>query len=106
MDLTRLYYRNRDGSILLNKEKVWASIDPYDVETVVYWCKIMDVPFLYDEWFKLVCRAKEKNQDPTHCIGKYFSLMRLCSYKEFRFRDTYRLNSYESAKKWERFFNG
>lgn len=58
-----------------------------------------DIPYIEKEWLELMKRQIKKtisNNLPYHSIfGKYFSKMKLCSFKNCSFQDSAKLNSYD-----------
>jgi len=65
-------------------------VDNWDPSTYTWILKEIDVPYVPDEWNKLLSRyGKDKRKlTGTTIIGRYLSIMKLNQYKDFRWKDT------------------
>lgn len=55
-----------------------------------------DIPIVYPEWFRYLRRAIENfdnwQKEIYFIFGRYLSKMKLCSFKNYTYQDTKRLN--------------
>lgn len=89
------YFIKRNGQYYTDftKEEIYGKIDNYNPNTFVPFLKILDYPFLKEEWFNTVKKAKNNK-----VFGKYCALMRLRSYRDFTFKDSELLNNIREEK--------
>lgn len=94
MKKAKFYYRKRDGTLYTSfmKREIDDLIYPKDISTVLPWLKTLDYPFVYTVWEKY--RAKYKD----NFLGRYISHMRLMSFKNYGFMDTYTFTSQEKLR--------
>lgn len=59
-----------------------------------YLFKKHNIPLIYNQWFMYVNNYLNKNKVPSfeEVFKKYLNLMKLCSFKNYTFEDTYKLN--------------
>lgn len=79
-----------DGKLDMCKKCITMHIDNWDPETFIWILQESDVPWVPDEWNKLLAtygRDKSKMTGAT-IIGRYFSKMKLKQYKDYRWKDT------------------
>jgi hypothetical protein len=79
------YFIKRNGEYYTDftKEEIYNKIDNHNPNTFMPFLQILDYPFLKEEWFSTMQRTKNNK-----VFGKYCALMRLCSYKDFTFKDS------------------
>lgn len=82
------------GKLDLCKKCITAHVDCWDSETFLWILKECDVPYVPDEWNKLL--AKYAAEDPngvksTTVIGRYLAKMKLVQFKKYRYADTDKL---------------
>lgn len=56
----------------------------------------MNYPFIEEEWIRTLTHLIKKGHTNS-ILGKYIAKMRLCSFKEFEFEDSDRLNKYRNS---------
>lgn len=79
-----------DGKLNYCKKCITAHVDNWDPETYLWILQEIDVPYIPDEWNKLLAtwgRDKSKITGLT-ILGRYLSKMKLKQYKDFRWKDT------------------
>lgn len=79
-----------EGKLDICKKCITMHVDNWNPETYVWILKECDVPYVPDEWMKLLesyGRDKSKVTGMT-ILGRYLSKMKLKQYKEYRFKDT------------------
>lgn len=79
-----------EGKLDMCKQCVSAHVDNWDPNTYVWILQECDVPYVPDEWNKLMASY---GKDPSKMtgltiLGRYLSKMKLKQYKDFRFKDT------------------
>lgn len=75
-------------------------VDVFDAETYKWILEEIDVPYIPEEWFKIM----EKFKDEPHkmsgagILGRYLAKMKLKQYKEYRWKDTEFIQQMAAAK--------
>lgn len=95
MDATNFYMSNNfekypdNGKMDLCKKCMTAHVDNWDPETYLWILQEVDVPYVPDEWHKLMMKyAKDKSKvTGMTIIGRYLSKMKLKQWKEYRWKD-------------------
>lgn len=82
------YYKKQNGEFYLEetKQKILSKINQEDPETFIKYLEKFDVPWipcLWEQYFK----GKRK-----YTFGKYLALMKLCHWKNYRYKDSEWLN--------------
>jgi hypothetical protein len=75
-------------------------VDNWNPDTYIWILQECDVPYVPDEWMKLLetyGRDKSKVTGMT-ILGRYLSKMKLKQYKDYRFKDTAFLQELADAK--------
>lgn len=79
-----------DGKLNLCKQCVTMHIDNWDPETYLWILQEIDVPYVPDEWNKLLAKYGQDRRKVTGLtiIGRYLSKMKLRQFKDYRWADT------------------
>lgn len=89
-----------DGKLHQCKECISMHVDNWDPETYTWILQECDVPYLPEEWNKLMqgyARDPSKLTGKT-ILGKYLSKMRLKKWKDYRWKDNDFLQELEDTK--------
>ena len=89
-----------EGKLDSCKKCITMHVDNWNPETYVWILQECDVPYVPDEWMKLLesyGRDKSKVTGMT-ILGRYLSKMKLKQYKEYRFKDTEFLQELADSK--------
>lgn len=89
-----------DGKFPKCKKCLTLHVDNWDPSTYVWILQEADVPYIPDEWNKLMM-SYGKNQDQltgTTIIGRYLGKMRLSQYKKYRWKDSEFLQDMQNKK--------
>lgn len=70
------------------KTCIRSMIDTLDIRTIIPILEYLDVPFIREEWNKIV---KFYNYDKT-CLGRYLAKMQLASFRDFTYKDSDMMN--------------
>ena len=89
-----------DGKFPICKKCMTMHVDNWKPETYLWILKEADVPYVPDEWNKLM---ESYARDPSKVtgvtiIGRYLSKMRLAQFKKYRWKDTEFLQELSNAK--------
>lgn len=104
MNDTHFYLSNNrekypDGHINLCKLCFTAHVDNWDPETYIPLLEELDVPYIPDEWNKLMqVYAKDGNINGTTILGRYVAKMKLNQWNRYRFKDTEYLKELQDLK--------
>lgn len=79
-----------EGKLPQCKQCITMHVDNWDPETYVWILKECDVPYIPDEWNKLMrSYAKDKKKvTGTTILGRYLSKMKLKQWRDYRWKDT------------------
>jgi hypothetical protein len=93
------YFLYRDGTPYLEKsvEEICESIDVFIFPSVTAILKILDYPFIIQEWLRSIkdCLKRGYNYNDTFPIlVRYLAKMQLFSWKNFKYNDSILLNNY------------
>ena len=99
--MIKRYYKKRNGELYIaeTKEEISSKINPNVLETFLPYLKILDYPYLQDEWQRNIEYAKKHNR--PFVFGKYIALMRLRGYRSFSYQDSEMLNAIRLKKREE-----
>lgn len=89
-----------DGKLNLCKKCLTLHVDNWDPETYLWILQELDVPYIPDEWNKLLAsygKDKRKTTGMT-ILGRYCSKMKLKQYKDYRWNDTEHLQNVANKK--------
>jgi hypothetical protein len=83
-------YGANEGHVDQCKACLTMHVDNWDPDTYLWILQELDVPYIPDEWNKLLATY---GKDPTKLtgvsiVGRYLSKMKLKQYKDFRWKDT------------------
>lgn len=89
-----------NGILNLCKKCLTMHIDNWNSDTFLYILEDIDVPWVPDEWNKLMQKyAKDPSKlTGTTIFGRYLSKMRLKQYKDFRWKDNELIQKLNNAK--------
>ena len=77
------------GKLNQCKKCITMHVDNWNPDTILWILQEIDVPWIPDEWNKLLAKH---GQDPKatgmSILGRYFSKMKLAQYKNYRWKDT------------------
>lgn len=79
------YYIDKTGVIKIKKGEVINSIDVYDLATVRKWCKVFNIPLVYDIWFKVLTTTTKHNIPESRAFGRYLATMKLFGYRGYSY---------------------
>ena len=78
-----------DGKLPQCKKCITMHVNNWDPSTYLWILQEIDVPYIPDEWNKLMATyAKGKKVTGMTILGRYLSKMKLKQYKDFRWQDT------------------
>ena len=79
-----------DGKINQCKKCLTMHVDNWDPETYLWILQEIDVPYIPDEWNKLLATYGKNPEKITGLtiVGRYLSKMKLKQYKDFRWKDS------------------
>lgn len=79
-----------DGKLKQCKQCITMHVDNWDPETYKWILEEIDVPYVPDEWNKLLAKyGKDRSKlTGTSILGRYLSVMKLVQYKEYFWKDT------------------
>lgn len=80
-----------DGCIGQCKECMTMFVNNYEPDTFLWILQEIDVPWIPDEWNKLLITYKDTASSSKSIIGRYLAKMKLIQYKDFRWADTAKL---------------
>ena len=91
-----------DGKMNICKKCMTMHVDNWNPDTYMWILQEADVPYVPDEWNKLMLKyAQDKSKvTGTTIIGRYLGKMALKQYKDFRWKDTQFLQD-EANRKME-----
>lgn len=83
-------YADRDGLLSICKDCATAFIDNWDSRTFLWILQECDVPWIPDEWNKLMLKYAKDPEKLTGStiIGRYLGIMKLKHNREYRWKDT------------------
>jgi hypothetical protein len=67
-----------------------SHMDYSNIETILPYMKEFDVPYIPECWNRYAKVVNKRGKKGV--FGSYLACMNLCSYKDFRYNDTERLN--------------
>ena len=79
-----------DGKFKLCKKCLTAHVDNWDPDTYMWIIQEADVPYIPEEWNKLMASyARDRNKvTGATILGRYLGKMKLKQYKNYRWKDT------------------
>lgn len=92
-----------EGKLNMCKECLTMHVDNWDPQTFLWILQEVDVPYIPEEWQKLMASwAKDKSKvTGMTIIGRYLSKMKLKQFRDYRWKDTEFLQELADAKKKE-----
>ena len=89
-----------DGKLRQCKKCITMHVNNFDPDTYLWILQECDIPYVPDEWNKLLAKyGKDKSKlTSTTILGRYLSAMKLKQYKEFRWKDNDFLQELANAK--------
>lgn len=90
-----------DGKFPMCKKCMTMHVDNWNPDTYLWILQEADVPYIPEEWNKLMASyAKDKSKvTGLTIVGRYLSKMRLNQFKDFRWKDTEFLQELEKNKR-------
>lgn len=90
-----------DGKFPICKKCMTMHVDNWNPDTYMWILQEADVPYIPEEWNKLMASyAKNKSKvTGLTIVGRYLSKMRLNQYKDYRWKDTEFLQELEKSKR-------
>ena len=90
-----------DGKLNMCKKCLTMHVDNWDPDTFIPILKEIDVPYIKDEWDKML---EKYGKDPSKLtgmtiLGRYLSKMKLKQWSQYRWKDTERLAEEAEQKK-------
>lgn len=75
-------------------------VNCYDPETYLWILQECDVPYVPDEWNKIVLRKQASGDKitPSAILGRYLSVMKLSQWKKFRWKDNELIKELEEKR--------
>ena len=79
-----------EGKLKICKQCMTLRVDNWDPETYLWILQECDVPYIPEEWNKLMLSyAKDRSKvTGTTIIGRYLSKMKLAQFKQYRWKDS------------------
>lgn len=95
--MMKIYFMNRDKTFYrkYTKEEIYSLIDNLNPDTFLPFLEEMNYPYIEDEWNRTLKVAQERGMDKV--FGRYIAKMRLCSFRNFTYSDSKRLNEKEET---------
>ena len=89
-----------DGKLPQCKKCITMHVDNWNPDTYLWILQDVDVPYIPDEWNKLMLKyaAPGMKVTGTTIIGRYLSKMKLKQHKDFRWKDTEFLQQMANSK--------
>ena len=89
-----------DGKLNQCKKCITMHVDNWDPETYLWILQEVDVPYIPDEWNKLMATYARDRSKVTGMtiLGRYLSKMKLKQYKDYRWKDTAFLQDLANSK--------
>ena len=89
-----------DGKLDQCKKCVTMHVDNYNPDTYLWIIQDIDVPWVPDEWNKLLAKYGQDKSKLTGMtiLGRYLSKMKLKQYKDYRWKDTEHLREVANSK--------
>ena len=93
-------YEKSDGKLPQCKKCITMHVDNFNPDSFLWILQEVDVPWIPDEWDKLILKyGKDKSKmTGTTILGRYLSKMKLNQYKDYRWKDTAFLQEYAKNK--------
>ena len=108
MDENQFYQTNRTdkyptGYLAECKKCITRHVDNWDPKTYTWILEEIDVPYIEEEWTRLLDRysADPRKLTGMTILGRYLSKMKLKQFKDYHWDDTERLRQEADAKKKE-----
>jgi hypothetical protein len=79
-----------NGYLNICKDCLTRHVDNFESKTYLPILEMVDVPYVPDEWNKLLQNYGDKPEklNGTSIIGRYLAKMRLKQWKDYRWKDT------------------
>lgn len=92
-----------EGKVHLCKQCMTMHVDNWDPSTFIWILEECDVPYVQEEWDKLLEKygRDASKVTGTTIVGRYLSKMRLKKWKDYRFKDSQFLQELSDHKKEE-----
>lgn len=91
-DREEWFYKDKKGNIFPYwKEDIRRYVDPHKPVTFISLLQELDIPFIEEQWIRLLERAYNHNNPSVqlqNIFGKYLSLMKLRGFRNYTFLDT------------------
>ena len=89
-----------DGKLDQCKKCITMHVDNYNPDTYLWIIQDIDVPWVPDEWNKLLAKYGQDKSKLTGMtiLGRYLSKMKLKQYKDYRWKDTEHLREVANSK--------
>lgn len=89
-----------EGTVPICKKCLTMHVDNWNPETYLWILQEMDVPYIPEEWNKLLASygGKGKKVTGTTILGRYLSKMKLNQYRKWRWADTAYLQELDHKK--------
>ena len=89
-----------DGKLDQCKKCLTMHVDNYNPDTYLWIIQDIDVPWVPDEWNKLLAKYGQDKSKLTGMtiLGRYLSKMKLKQYKDYRWKDTEHLREVANSK--------
>lgn len=86
--------KNKKEYTQYTKEEIWKMIDVYKPQSFMFILEALDIPYWEEAWnrYRGTYIENHPSENPSKVIGKYISYMKLCSFKQFGFKDSYKFN--------------
>jgi len=85
-----IYFKDRNNNdyTKYTKEEIRDKVDPSRPKTFIFILKDMNYPYFENEWGNMLSKSYKSVGGTRTVIGRYIAKMRLCSYKNFTFKDS------------------
>ena len=85
------FFKRKDGTdYLVSKEEIYNYINVYDPRTFIDYLEDLDLPWIPRIWADYIEMSIKHNHSIESTFGKYYQRMKMASFKDFGFKDSYR----------------
>jgi len=81
-------YGDNDGYLHMCKKCLTMHVDNWNPDTYKPILQEIDVPYIPDEWYKILSKYRDKKITGMTIIGRYISKMHIQQYAKYRWKDT------------------
>lgn len=89
-------YKNSNERFLICKDCLMSQLDIYNKDTFLWILKELDIPFIEEEWNRIVERHNDKS-----VLGRYIAKMKLRGFQGYSWLDSEKINEWHCKQKIE-----